>query len=297
MLLQTPELDHQQLLALDELCTACKKTDGNLIAIYRHLLGKNRGRLSNILRYAAPPKSSGHPQTLSGFLSVFFFYEKSCEISLMVAPKFRRQGIATRMLKAIWPLIESEGVETLVFSLPHGLNDAWLLAMGLRYQNSEFQMQLTEQHPEGSVNACVRVATLADISALCAIDAACFSTHGIDMPSRFHLLLNDPAHCLFIITQDNVPVGKAHLNWQTRGARLSDIAIIPDAQQRGLGSALLAHCIHHALHANKPDIFLDVEATNKQALGLYTRLGFTINNALDYWKIDKFGLTDFLHHL
>lgn len=280
MLIQPLELDHQQLIDLDKLCVACKTKDGNVVAIYRHLLDKNRGRPSNRLYYDAQ---------LAGFLSAFFFYEKSCEISLMIAPEYRRQGIATRMLQDIWPLIESEGVDTLVFSSPHGLNNDWFSDFGLSYQNSEFQMKLTDKHPHATLNTNVRKATLDDIPILCSIDAACFSAHGIDMPSRMYLLLNDPAHCIFIINQNDTPIGKAHINWQPQGARLSDIAIIPSLQGQGLGSILIAHCIHHILTTNGPDIILDVETSNKQALGLYTRLGFTINNAIDYWQMGTIG--------
>ncbi len=315
MLIQNAELDNQQLTDLDGLCATCKTIDGNVTAIYRHLVGKNRGRPSNRLYYAARRRehSEGSPviqenapcvrddvAQLAGFLGAFFFMQESCEISLMIAPDYRRQGLATRMLKAIWPLIESEGVNTLVFSSPHGLNDDWFVALGLSYLGSEFQMQLTDKLQlmdklqPAIQNINIRAASIADIPALCTIDAACFSAYGIDMPSRLYLLLNDPAHAIFIINQDATPIGKAYINWQPKGARLSDIAIIPSHQGHGLGSMLIDHCIHHILTTNGSDIVLDVETSNKQALGLYTRLGFSISNAIDYWRIHTIGLTDFI---
>lgn len=285
MLIQTPELDPQQLAALDMLCATCKATDGNLVAIYRHLLGKNRGRPSSLLYY--------QQQHLVGFSGAFFFNEKSCEVAIMVAPAFRRQGIASRMFNLLLPLLKSEGVNRLVFSSPHGLNDAWLPTAGLSYQGSEFQMQRNtcERIATHDSQTRIRMATLADIPTLCAIDNACFPVQTVNMPARFENLINDPAHCLFMISQEqDSPVGKAHINWQPHGARLSDIAIMPRFQGRGLGSLLLAHCINHALIANKHDIILDVETSNKHALGLYTRNGFTINNAHDYWNNNEFGL-------
>ena len=281
MLIQTPQLDSQQLIALDLLSASCKKTDGNLPAIYRHLLGKDRGRPANILYYMDPSDES----RLTAFLGAFFFYEKSCEIGLMVAPECRRQGIASKMIETMLPLIKAEDVETLVFSSPHRLNDDWLSSMGLHYQGSEFQMQRHNQEPIAlqKISDSIRLATQRDIPALCAIDNACFPAQNISMPARFQNILNDPANCLFIIEQANIPVGKAHLSWQTHGARLSDIAILPSLQGRGLGTVLLAHCINHALGEHKPEIILDVETTNRQALDLYTRLGFIINNAHDYF--------------
>lgn len=292
MLIQTHQLDNQQLIDLDLLCINCKSTDGNLPAIYRHLLGKDRGRSSNILYYPEPGK-------LAGFLGAFFFYEKSCEIALMVAPEYRRQGLASKMLKTILPLIKEENVETLVFSSPHELNDDWLTGIGFLYQGSEFQMQRFSSTPIASQNKTVniRLATQDDIPILCAIDHACFSTQNVNMAARFYNLLQDPANCLFMIEQADTSVGKAHLNWQPNGARLSDIAVLPSLQGHGLGTALLTHCINHSLSKNKANIILDVETTNRQALGLYTQLGFIINNAHDYWNIDELVLTAFLNHL
>ena len=290
MLIQTHQLDEQQLNALDALCESCKKTDGNIVAIYRHLIEKYRTRPANLLRYQ---------EKLVGFLGAFFFLEKTCELAIMVAPEFRKKGIASELIRAILPLLKDESVETLVFSAPHGLNDDWFSTIGLQYQNSEYQMQRTHLQPIATVNQTntIRAANQDDIQVLCAIDIACFPNQHANMPSRFQELLNDPNQRLFLIEQDHIPIGKAHINWQEHGVRLTDIAIIPKEQGRGLGYALLAHCINHALAVNKPMIRLDVETNNKQALGLYTRLGFQINNATDYWCINELGLTDFLQHI
>ena len=89
---------------------------------------------------------------------------------------------------------------------------------------------------------------------------------------RFHLLLNDTNYQLFIAQKGGAPVGKAHVHYQHDSTRLTDIAILPALQGKGLGSALLAHCINGCLSINRSIISLDVETTNHQALNLYTRL-------------------------
>ena len=272
------------------MCAECKKVDKNGVAIYPHLLGRNRGRPANVLYYE---------DRLVGFLGAFFFHANECEIGMMVAPQSRQKGIASRLLEAIRPLIQSEGVDTLVFSVPHGFYRDELTARGLVYEGSEYQMHRNTLEPSviNDPSYFVRLATLADITTLFVIDEACFPGEKIGMPARILSLLNDPSVSLFLIHQNGVPVGKAHLNWQDNGVRLSDIGVMPDAQRRGIGGVLLAHCVNHALSEKKTDIWLDVEAKNQQALGLYTRQGFTIENAHDYWSIHEFGLTAFLHPL
>ena len=287
MLIQTHQLDEKQLIDLDALCETCRAQDGNIASIYRHLLEKYRGRPATLLCYK---------KQLIGFLAAFFFQEKTCEIALMVDPNARGKGVASQLLRTILPLMKEESVQTVVFSSPHGLNNDWFTRLGFCYQHSEYQMQRTQHQPiilDHEINI-FRPATYDDIHDLCIIDNACFGTEQPNSAHRFHELLNDPNQTLFVIEKDKKPIGKAHLNWQQQGVRLTDIAILPQEQRRGYGNFLLANCINYALSKNKDLIRLDVETNNKRALELYTRLGFSISNATDFWSISEIGLTGFL---
>lgn len=291
MLIQTPQLDLSQQRELDALCMECKQTDGNVVAIYPHLLKKNRGRPASVLYY--------DKERLIGFLGAFFFQSNACEIGLMIAPPHRRQGIASRLIQAIRPLLQSENVQNLIFSVPQGSHANTLMARGFHYQGSEYQMHRTSQEAAITTGPLlpVRQATDADLTTLAAIDQACFIGEKTGMLARILSQLNDPTVCIFLIHQNGVPVGKAHINWQTDGARVSDIGVLPYAQGQGIGGMMLTHCINHILMEKKYHICLDVESKNQHALGLYTRLGFKIDNAHDYWSIREFALTAFLHAL
>ena len=91
---------------------------------------------------------------------------------------------------------------------------------------------------------------------------------------------------IILAFKNNQLIGKAHLRWEKKSTTLSDIAIIPAHQGNGYGTALIAHCINHSLSEGTTLINLDVETHNLKALNLYTRLGFMIQNACDYWSID-----------
>lgn len=294
MLIQIPQLNDHQLNQLDQLCAHCKSVDGNLVATYRHLLGRNRQRPANILY-----QKSADDNQLTAFLGAFFFLETSCEIALMVAPHCRGQGIAKQLIQAILPLAQSEKTKQFIFSSPHQLNTPWLKAAGFAYRNSEFEMIRTGRNSHSGYTAppFIRIATHHDISALQAIEAACFATHKNSHSMPFQDLLFNPEYTIFVIEHDQQLVGKAHINWQPDEARFSDIAVLPHYQHRGLATALLTNCIHHVHSKHQYNIILDVETTNAGALELYTRLGFTIHNAHDYWSIDELGLTDFLQPL
>lgn len=287
-LLRTTQLDEQQLAALDALCSKCKINDGNLVAIYRHLLSKKRPIPCNVLCY--------HQQQLIGFLRTFYFSDEHCEIALMVDPAYRKQGLASKMFMDIVPTILDQHTRTISFSSPNGLNQDWLSAFGYCYQGSEYQMQYQAIQTDNVSSSMpyVRPAADTDIATLVKIDTACFSEKNVDMSQRFSSLLNNPNYNLFIVEQNDAPVGKAHIHWQPHGARLTDIAVLPHAQGQGLGGALIMHCVRYALAANKPAIFLDVETNNQHALNLYLRLNFKTINAHDYWQI---SLLDILKHL
>ncbi len=279
MLIRTHQLDFEQLRALEQLSAECKQHDENNIAMYRHLLDKARPTPCNVLYYKK--------DKLIGFLRPFFFYENACEIAVMVHPDFRRQGISFRMLQEIQLILNDHYVENIIFSVPQGLYTSWLTQFGLSYQGSEYQMQYCNTTlpllEEKRFN--IRPANHADIPTLCMIDKACFPLEQEDMPLRFYSLLADSGYTILMISLDGIPVGKAHILWQSDAARLSDIAVLPKAQGQGLGSAIINYCIAHVLKTNIHKIVLDVETNNRNALNIYRRLGFTINNAHDYWNM------------
>jgi GNAT superfamily N-acetyltransferase len=58
---------------------------------------------------------------------------------------------------------------------------------------------------------------------------------------------------------------------------VSQLAVAPDQQGRGLGSALLAEALRRRLDGGATQLGLGVSAANPDALRLYERLGFRID--------------------
>ena len=276
MLISTDKLSNKQLNDLEVLSRHCKQIDGNTIPIYPHILAKLRAKPCSLLYY--------HQQQLIGFLSVFFFYSDSCEVAVLVDPIHRQQGIARQMLTQSLAIFDLQVIHTLLFSTTPAFS--FLPQYGFNYRYSELQMKrdskiaVPEPRQSGLV---IRRATHDDITALSVIDLACFPTQAAHMDARFSMLLNDPDYFLFIAHLDNCPIGKAHIQCIPDGAHFADIAVLPDFQGNGFGKSLLAFCINYALHNQKYNLQLDVETDNKNALKLYTGLGFSINNVCDYW--------------
>lgn len=273
------QLTHEQFIDLQALVARCKQHDGNTIPIYSHLLLQRRSLPCNLLYY--------YQQQLVGFLSVFFFYDDACEIVLMVDPKVRRQHIASRLIAMILPVIQARGVEKIVFSTPGQLNNAWYSAKGFSYQKTEYQMQWRGANPVKVHNPslCFSEAVDDDIAFLVDINEQCFPEENNGMEGRFHHLIHDDNYTLLVIRDKGQPVGKAHLLQDDVQVQLSDIAILPAFQGRGLGQALVAQCIYHVAATSALPVCLDVESNNQHALRLYQKLGFSILNSWDFWVI------------
>lgn len=285
MPISTHQLDDEQFTQLNALAKRCQNHDGNTIPVYTNQLLQRRNLPCNLLYY--------HQQQLIGFLSVFFFYDDACELTLMVDPAWRKQRIATRLISTILPVLTSRELDHLFFPSPQGLNNTWLIARGFSYHHSELQMQWKNtrtvkfNHPELSFSQSI---SDNDIPTLVAINMACFDTEKSTLEDRFYRLLRDETYQLFMIKLNDQPIGKAHLHRESGQVQLSDVAILPDYQGRGFGKELVAHCIQSA--PQTLPLRLCVESTNQAALNLYQRIGFKTVNAWDFWVIP---MTEFLN--
>lgn len=280
MLLACAQINDSQQQDLAGLIKICQEYDGGLPSIYHHLLQQKRESSSTLFYY--------HQQQLIGFISVYFFWPDACEISLLIAPTHRRQGIARQLVQAIMLFIRSKSINRLIFSAPPKHLEQWLPSKGFIKQPSEYHMErdTTKKNQLPTMpKLSMRLATIHDIEVLCAIDMACFPINTINMTERFHFLLNHQDYTVLLALIGETIIGKAHIHWQSQCTLLSDIAILPSHQQQGLGSELLAHSIDYAKALSLKTLALDVEAHNQQALGLYQRHGFVITNSHDYWSI------------
>lgn len=279
----TDQLTQLQRQAVENLTLRCKKIDGNSIPVYGEILLQRRNAKSNILWYEG--------KTLIGFCSIFFFKKHTCEISLLVAPKYRRQKKALEMFKAISSIINHDNIQEILFSCPQGAGNTWLPKHAMYYKGSEYQMIRDSRAALKTTEHTFdfRLAHAADIDIICAIDGDCFSSNTEDMRAHFLSRLSQPHYLIFLMYDGEHPIGKAHLNQQSDTVYLSDVCVIPERQRQGIGKILMTHCINMMLRKGRTTITLNVETNNDQALHLYRHLGFTLKNAHDYWvmSVDK----------
>lgn len=280
MLIKTNALNAQQRQELTGLIAQCQQVDESVPNLYLHLISKARAIDGVFLYY-------NDQQQLIAFLAVYFFYEDAVEVGLLVHPKARRQGLARYLLQQLLPVIDEYQCQALIFTVPARHHTSWLSARGLTYLHREYFMARQSLTPvlEYQSTLHFRRAQAQDIPFLCALDEACFHKKTQELIARFYQILHDSHYEIMLAFKGKTPIAKAHFRWQDQGAALSDIAVFPEYQGQGFGTALIAYCINYALSQGKPNLCLDVETHNQKALNLYIRLGFLSQNACDYWQM------------
>lgn len=83
-----------------------------------------------------------------------------------------------------------------------------------------------------------------------------------------------------IIQMDGVDIGAIAEREEPEALRLSFVGLLPEYQERGIGTGLLKELLARAAAAGMP-VKLNVLMVNERAQEFYRRLGFTVSGELD----------------
>ncbi|MCS6910568.1 MAG: GNAT family N-acetyltransferase [Anaerolineales bacterium] len=121
----------------------------------------------------------------------------------------------------------------------------------------------------------VRLAEERDHAAILRTDAAAFVSPWRLSPATLHAALAQADH-LTLAEQDGRVVGYQLTTADGGAAHLARLAVIPEAQGRGIGSALVAETLEHYQRRGRREITVNTQHDNKASLAVYRRLGFEL---------------------
>lgn len=229
---------------------------------------------------------------LAGFLATYIVIPTEAELSGMVHPGFRRQGIFTRMLRTALHELQGRGPKDVIYICPRNSasGQAFLRQHGVPYSFSEYVMERNETgHPSAKISSAVqpelRLAGADDAKLLAELIRVGFdmTEHEADSLAASALSRNELTY--IAEAGDGRALGKISVLAEGGTGFIYGFCVWPEERGRGVDRAILARTIGlMERERGLANFRLEVAAKNERAIGLYESCGFRVISVIDYYK-------------
>lgn len=271
-------LTEQQLFGIKKLQEVCEQEGGFQLKLNFDML-ENRieGRQEDFFHY--------EEDQLVGFLGCYHFGNK-VELCGMVHPNFRRKGIFSRLLKFGLEEVQKQNVQTILLNAPTESASAeeFLKTVPCIFAVAEYQMKWHQTDLIEDDTVTVRTAVSEeDDAAEIQLEISGFGMNEKQAQEMQAMIRKHSSDKRLIIEAEGRIAGKMRVSELNEEAWIYGFAIFPELRGKGIGRRALAQVVKMEQQKDLP-IFLEVEAKNAHALGLYESCGFKIYHSQDYYK-------------
>lgn len=227
---------------------------------------------------------------LAAYVGVFAFKEEEAEVTAMVHPKYRQQGLFKTLLReALLELKRRNFKKALIIcnrDATTGLQ--YLKKIGSHFSHSEYEMiSKNMPHFENLPRLELREYTQEDIIDLAQMDAVCFDSSLDKMVFRFLNSMGEKNRKVYVALYEGEKIGKAHLRYDEKNhAYIHDLCILPIHRRKKFATALVVQLMEIIYQKKIKTIYLDVEGKNESAIKLYEKCGYEIRAIHDFWSYD-----------
>lgn len=274
------------LKPLRALARQCELADGYPVKLYWNLL-ESRRKDPRAFDYLYFPDNQFRPKPI-GLLSIYYFQD-GVEITAMVDPSHRYQGIFTRLMKNALKMLQAYSVPSYMLAChvkAENLN-AKYAASGGKLDHSEIEMQGPQQLTCSAKKAItLQPANIDDMKLLTEIHQGCFPESSLaSIKVRLQSMLEEPNRYTWIaLNEAGTPIGKLHMREDETAIFLHDLGIIPAFQNQGYGASLIYYWYQHYHSQKDKPILIDVLGDNSIAIRLYANCGFTVTSEYNFWR-------------
>lgn len=127
----------------------------------------------------------------------------------------------------------------------------------------------------GIENVTIRRMQSEDIDAIISIEEKAYGAHHWSKDSFLQELNNELAWYYSLFNEENKLVAYAGTWHILEEAHITNIAVDIDCRRKGYGEALLKHILDDCYKEKIKYLTLEVRVSNKAAIGLYEKYGFT----------------------
>lgn len=225
---------------------------------------------------------------LVGFLGSYYFGSK-VELCGMVHPDYRRRGIFSKLLEKALKETENRKSKMILLNAPTASQPAkeFLKTIPCRFLIAEYQMkwQKTELTEDPAIT--VRPSfSKDDQEAEIQLDVSGFGLNESDVREMHQSIVESSSDQRLIIEANGQTAGKMRISEMNGESWIYGFAIFPELRGKGIGRKALSKVVKMEDQKGLP-IFLEVEAKNAHALGLYESCGFRSYHSQDYYEYQK----------
>lgn len=226
---------------------------------------------------------------LAGYLALFNFSSDEGELSGMVHPAYRRQGIFGQLAAAARVECQQRNISNLMVIVEQASQSgmAFVKRMMLALHHAEYKMmlELLRTAPRANPYLQLRLATPADGAMLAHITARAFnmSEHEVNWYTENVMRRSDRQYYLGLL--NGIGIGKVEVIFDTHEAIICGFGVLPEYQGYGYGRQILVRTVQEILAKGSYKVSLEVETENEHALSLYKACGFKVTSCYLYYLL------------
>jgi len=241
-------------------------------------------------------------EELIGYMGICSFggISQPLEITGMVHPEYRRQGIFSKLMELVIAECRTRNAEGILALCDKKSisGQGFLKKISAVYKFSEFEMYLNhkfyetleKQQPSGIT---FRKAVNADASEINRQNMIYFgddSEEENEDSEDSGILLPEEEEkrgmTIYIAEKEERIIGKVNLQMSDSGTGgIYGLGILPEFRGNGFGRAILTFGVEKLKDAKATEVMLQVAAENGTALNLYKSCGFQETSVMDYFKL------------
>lgn len=207
------------------------------------------------------------------------------EWSMVVSPMYRQIGIGTAIFKVLHEGLYDRGAEG-ELALAHETSTygrIFLERFGFRYSFSEATFEAKASVIDLEDHISIRQYTEDDQDALIQIFGDAFGDFRDESIDLIEYNTATEGSVVWVAEMDGEVVGTMTTTKEGEVQKITALAVHPDMQGKGIGTALLNWSKHFALRNGERFVMLDVELENERALSVYEKAGFQKCMQVDYF--------------
>ncbi len=241
-------------------------------------------------------------EELIGYMGICSFggITQPLEITGMVHPEYRRQGIFSKLMELVVAECRKRNAEGILALCDKKSisGQGFLKKISAVYKFSEFEMYLNhksyetleKQQPSGIT---FRKAVNADASEITRQNMVYFGDdseeENEDSEDRGILLPEEEEKrgmTIYIAEKEDRIIGKVNLQMSDGGTGgIYGLGVLPEFRGNGFGRAILTFGVEKLKDAKATEVMLQVAAENGTALNLYKSCGFQETSVMDYFEL------------